>query len=92
MPSRSQDDEFLNTGIVRKNIECIEFLNSLNDHSSNGVNCWDVSECGHGEILCWVEDKDDDEYFELYIGADGVDVQLNQYSCYLFYNIGYLRR
>ncbi len=41
--SGEKSTNFLRTGIKKQDIESITFTNSLNGHTENGVDCFDVS-------------------------------------------------
>ena len=67
----SATDRFLRTSINRNNIEKITFNNSINEHSPNNTDCWDVSKERNGTILAWAKDDDNDGIYEITIGSNG---------------------
>lgn len=76
-----------NTKIQRRNIKSIKIQNSLQGHSVNEENCWDVSQSQDGRYLAWYEETVDGKY-EVTIAGEG-GVVANTSSSYLFSYIGY---
>ncbi len=70
----SSDDwysNYLRTNTPKHLVETINFVNGLNNHTINNTDCFDVSRDEDGSVLAWVTDLDNDEYFEINIGASG---------------------
>ena len=76
-----------NEKIQRRNIKSIKIQNSLQGHSINEENCWDVSQSQDGRYLAWYEETVDGKY-EVTIAGEG-GVVANTDSSYLFSYIGY---
>ena len=76
-----------NEKIQRRNIKSIKIQNSLQGHSVNEENCWDVSQSQDGRYLAWYEETVDGKY-EVTIAGEG-GVVANTDSSYLFSYIGY---
>ena len=76
-----------NEKIQRRNIKSIKIQNSLQGHSINEENCWDVSQSQDGRYLAWYEETADGKY-EVTIAGEG-GVVANTDSSYLFSYIGY---
>ena len=80
--------KFLNSDTVtRGKVKSVIFVDSLQGHSLDEANCWDVSQEQKGKILAWYE-VDENGYYSVTIGQDG-GVTANVDSSYLFANIGY---
>ena len=80
--------KFLNSGTVtRDKVKSVTLVDSLQGHSLDEANCWDVSQEQKGKILAWYE-VDENGYYSVTIGQDG-GVTANVDSRYLFANIGY---
>ena len=82
------NSKFLNSDTVTRNkVKSVMLVNSLQGHSLDEANCWDVSQEQKGKILAWY-DVDENGYYSVTIGQDG-GVTANVDSRYLFANIGY---
>ena len=57
--------------IAKSDIEKITFANSLNSHTPNGTDCWDVSLNNDGSVLLWANDSNSNGLYEVTIGAEG---------------------
>ena len=80
--------KFLNSDTVtRGKVKSVIFVDSLQGHSLDEANCWDVSQEQKGKILAWYE-VDENGYYSVTIGQDG-GVTANVDSSYLFCYIGY---
>ena len=80
--------KFLNSYTVTRNkVKNVMVVDSLQGHSLDEANCWDVSQEQKGKILAWYE-VDENGYYSVTIGQDG-GVTANVNSWYLFANIGY---
>ena len=80
--------KFLNSDTVTRNkVKNVTLVDSLQGHSLDEANCWDVSQEQKGKILAWYE-TDENGYYSVTIGQDG-GVTANVDSRYLFANIGY---
>ena len=80
--------KFLNSDTVTRNkVKNVTLVDSLQGHSLDEANCWDVSQEQKGKILAWYE-VDENGYYSVTIGQDG-GVTANVDSKYLFANIGY---
>ena len=85
---RGSNSEFLNSYTVRRyKVKNVTFVDSLQGHSLDEANCWDVSQEQKGKILAWYE-VDENGYYSVTIGQDG-GVTANVNSEYLFCYIGY---
>ena len=62
---------FLRTNIIKSKIEKIIIATSLNGHTPNGTNCWDVSAGENGSVLAWATDTDANGKYEVTIGTNG---------------------
>ncbi len=62
---------FLRTNIVKQNIEKITFAPSIDGHTANGTDCFDVSMKEDATVLAWVTDSDSNGKYEMTIGSDG---------------------
>ena len=82
-------DAFLGTGVTRDKIKKISFSNTLDGHTVNNTDCWDVSEQQNGGVLLWIDnDKTDaNGNVEIVIGQNG-GVYANPSSGFLFAFIG----
>ncbi len=76
---------YLRTTIKKENIEKITFTDSIEGHTPNGTDCWDVSSGRKGTVLLWATDTDNNGLYELTIGANG-EVYASSGS-YLFRNM-----
>lgn len=74
---------FLRTTVRKFQIEKVIFTNSLDGHTPNGTDCWDVSVGETGDTLAWRTDTNNNGKYEITIGANG-GVTLSSGS-YLFY-------
>ena len=84
----SSTSKFLNSDTVtRDKIKNVTLVDSLQGHSLDEANCWDVSQEQKGKILAWYE-VDENGYYSVTIGQDG-GVTANVNSSNLFANIGY---
>ena len=82
------DAKFLNSyTVTRGKVKSVMLVDSLQGHSLDEANCWDVSQEQKGKILAWYE-VDENGYYSVTIGQDG-GVTANVDSRYLFANIGY---
>ena len=80
--------KFLNSDtVIRGKVKNVTLVDSLQGHSLDEANCWDVSQEQKGKILAWYE-VDGNGYYSVTIGQDG-GVTANVDSRYLFANIGY---
>ena len=80
--------KFLNSDtVIRGKVKNVTLVDSLQGHSLDEANCWDVSQEQKGKILAWYE-VDENGYYSVTIGQDG-GVTANVDSSYLFANIGY---
>ena len=80
--------KFLNSDTVTRNkVKSVMLVDSLQGHSLDEANCWDVSQEQKGKILAWYE-VDEKGYYSVTIGQDG-GVTANVNSKYLFNCIGY---
>ena len=80
--------KFLNSDTVtRGKVKNVTLVDSLQGHSLNETNCWDVSQEQKGKILAWYE-VDENGYYSVTIGQDG-GVTANVNSSCLFKDIGY---
>ena len=85
---RDSTSKFLNSDtVIRGKVKNVTLVNSLQGHSLDEANCWDVSQEQKGKILAWYE-VDENGYYSVTIGQDG-GVTANVDSRYLFANIGY---
>ena len=69
--SNQGTSNFLRTTIKKNAIEKITFTDSIDGHSPNGTDCWDVSKGNNGSVLAWATDSDGNNRYELTIGANG---------------------
>ena len=85
----TETEAFLGTSITRDKIKKVSFLNTLDGHTANNIDCWDVSDKQNHGVLLWIhEDKTDaNGNVEVVIGQDG-GVYANPSSGYLFSYIG----
>ena len=80
--------KFLNSDtVIRGKVKNVTLVDSLQGHSLDEANCWDVSQEQKGKILAWYE-VDENGYYSVTIGQDG-GVTANVNSSNLFANIGY---
>ena len=80
--------KFLNSDTVtRGKVKNITLVDSLQGHSLDEANCWDVSQEQKGKILAWYE-VDENGYYSVTIGQDG-GVTANVDSRWLFNYIGF---
>ena len=63
---------YLRTNIQKQNIEKITIVMSLEGHTANGTDCWDVSVGETGAVLLWSTDADNNGLYELTIGSNGI--------------------
>ena len=82
--------KFLNSDIItRDKIKNVTLVDSLQGHSLDDTNCWDVSQEQKGKILAWYE-TDENGYYSVTIGQDGgVTANVDSYRlfCYIGYNV-----
>ena len=79
---------FLNSyTVTRGKVKNVTLVNSLQGHSLDEANCWDVSQEQKGKILAWYE-VDENGYYSVTIGQDG-GVTANVDSSWLFNHIGF---
>ena len=78
---------FNSTTVTRSKVKNVTFVDSLQGHSLDETNCWDVSQERKGKILAWYE-VDENGYYSVTIGQDG-GVTANVDSSSLFCFIGY---
>ena len=64
--------------INRQNIESVQFLNNKNV-PNDVIDSWDASHLDDGSVMAWIKDEDNNNIYELYIGAEG-GVRANQFS------------
>ena len=80
--------KFLNSDTVaRSKVKNVTLVDSLQGHSLDEANCWDVSQEQKGKILAWYE-VDENGYYNVTIGQDG-GVTANVDSSYVLAFIGY---
>ena len=80
--------KFLNSDtVIRGKVKNVTLVDSLQGHSLDEANCWDVSQEQKGKILAWYE-VDENGYYSVTIGQDG-GVTANVDSRCLFCWIGY---
>ena len=84
------NQSFLRTTIVRENIEKVTFTDSIDGHTPNNTDCFDVSKGRNGSILAWVEDNDNDGVYEITVGTNG-DIYLSD-GKYLFAQMNKLEK
>jgi len=77
----SVNTNYLNGPIKRNKIETLVTLDYIDSTGSIGE--WDVSEKQNGTIMAWYKDEDNDNLYEVYIGANDV-VRTNPNSSNLF--------
>ena len=81
------DGGFLgNKEVPRGKIQNIHIITSLEGHSVEDENTWDVSQSKNGMYLAWYE-INENGYYDVTIAGNG-GVVANSYSTYLFKNIG----
>lgn len=85
----NENSTFLGGKIKRKDIESIEFTNSIENHKVSDENCWDVSDDLSKTILAWYTDENNDGYFEVKIGSVDGKVVANTNSRNLLAYIGF---
>ena len=73
---------FFGTPISRYSIENLEFVDNMNV-PSNAIASYDVSYLEDGSVIAWYTDTDNDDLYEVYIGANG-NVFANPNSTYAF--------
>ena len=76
-----------NENITRGKIKSIKIENSLNGHTLNDKNTWDVTDSNNGRYLAWYEGDETNGYDVTIAGEGGIVA--NTDSSYLFKNIGY---
>ena len=77
---------FNSTTVTRSKVKNVTLVDSLQGHSLDEANCWDVSQEQKGKILAWYE-TDENGYYSVTIGQDG-GVTANVDSSWLFCYIG----
>ena len=79
--------KFLNSDTVtRGKVKNVTLVDSLQGHSLDEANCWDVSQEQKGKILAWYE-VDENGYYSVTIGQDGgVTANVNS-GCLFIYRI-----
>ena len=75
-----------NSEVPRGKIQNIHIITSLEGHSVDDENTWDVSQSQNGMYLAWYE-INENEYYDVTIAGNG-GVVANSYATYLFKNIG----
>ena len=80
---------YLRTSIQKNAIEKITFVTSINGHSANGTDTFDLSSGSNGSVLAWATDNDNNGLYEFTIGANG-QVYISS-GAYLFYNLTNLK-
>ena len=65
-----RDGYFFRTSIKKSQIEKLTFTNSLEGHTVNNVDCFDVGNSGKRKILLWIEDIDNNNFYEVTIGSE----------------------
>ena len=82
--------KFLNSDTVTRNkVKNVTLVDSLQGHSLDEANCWDVSQEQKGKILAWYE-VDENGYYSVTIGQDGgvtANVKSSDLFCYIGYNV-----
>ena len=82
--------KFLNsTTVTRGKVKSVKLVNSLQGHSLDEANCWDVSQEQKGKILAWYE-VDENGYYSVTIGQDGgvtANVDSRGVFCYIGYSV-----
>ena len=73
--------------IKRNEIERVNLITDIGEHTLEDENCWDVSNEENGSILAWYEDIDNDGLYEVTIAADGERIKASNCQ-YLFKDIG----
>ena len=68
--------------ISRGSFESVTTVNSKTV-PEDAIDSWDASEKSDGSVMAWYKDADNDNKYELYIGADD-GVRANMYSMYAF--------
>lgn len=76
-----------NSEVPRGKIQNIHIITSLEGHSLNDANTWDVSQSQNEMYLAWYE-VNENGYYDVTIAGEG-GVVANSNSSYLFANIGY---
>ncbi|MDO5557918.1 MAG: BspA family leucine-rich repeat surface protein [Clostridia bacterium] len=69
-----ENDLWLNTGIARKDIKSISFVNEIPNNLEEETNKADVTALGHGEgkvMAWWTTDSNDASIYNITIGANG---------------------
>ena len=80
---------FNSTTVTRSKVKNVTLVDSLQGHSLDEANCWDVSQEQKGKILAWYE-VDENGYYSVTIGQDGgVTANVDSYRlfCYIGYNV-----
>ena len=84
------NSKFLNSDTVTRNkVKSVMLVDSLQGHSLDEANCWDVSQEQKGKILAWYE-TDENGYYSVTIGQDGgvtANVKSSDLFCYIGYNV-----
>lgn len=75
-------DNFLNTTLLKSDIEEISIVNSINI-PNNSLGTFDISDSNNGTIILWYTDTDSNDKFEVYIGSNQT-VVANSNSTRLF--------
>ena len=82
--------KFLNSDTVTRNkVKSVMLVDSLQGHSLDEANCWDVSQEQKGKILAWYE-VDENGYYSVTIGQDGgvtANVDSRGVFCYIGYSV-----
>ncbi len=76
-----------NSEVPRGKIQNINIITSLEGHSVDDENTWDVSQSKNGMYLAWYE-VNENGYYDVTIAGNG-GIVANSISTYLFKNIGY---
>ena len=75
-----------NSEVQRGKIQSINIITSLEGHSVDDENTWDVSQSKNGMYLAWYE-VNENGYYDVTIAGEG-GIVANSNSIYLFKNIG----
>ena len=82
--------KFLNSDtVIRGKVKNVTLVDSLQGHSLDEANCWDVSQEQKGKILAWYE-VDENGYYSVTIGQDGgvtANVKSSDLFCYIGYSV-----
>ena len=88
--SKDSSSKFLNSDtVIRGKVKNVTLVDSLQGHSLDEANCWDVSQEQKGKILAWYE-VDENGYYSVTIGQDGgvtANVDSRGVFCYIGYSV-----